>query len=162
MNTIKTTFISCMVLSSANAFNTTPITTSSSNKELTTRTQFLKQAFTATGTTAVAFIIPQSSSASSSVSSDPFTLPSYSDAVSNKTIDLKLEDINKKILDDAAAKRDDPNVDKENNLRMIELKQEEAEEERRLARMKALAQKEREERIAREKAEAKANRWNTF
>lgn len=154
-----------MVLSSTNAFNITPTSSSSSNKELTTRTQFLKNAFTAAGTaTAVAFI-PQSSSASSSsssISSDPFALPSYSDAVGNKTIDLKLEDINKKILDDAAAKRDDPNVDKENNLRMIELKQEEAEEERRLARMKALAQQEREERIAREKAEAKANRWNTF
>ena len=102
--------------------------------------------------------MPQSSSASG----DPFALPSYSDAVKNKSVDMNLDEVNKKILDDAAAKRDDRNVDKVNNERYIQLKQEEAEEEKRLERMRAYAQQEREERIAKEKAETKANRWNTF
>ncbi len=75
---------------------------------------------------------------------------------------MDLESVNKKILDDAAAKRDDRNVNRENNERYIELKREEAEEEARMIRLKEMAKREREERIAREKAETKANRWNTF
>mmetsp|Transcript_6815 Transcript_6815/g.8493 ORF Transcript_6815/g.8493 Transcript_6815/m.8493 type:complete len:189 (+) Transcript_6815:158-724(+) len=125
----------------------------------TTRLQFLQNAFTATTAAATLTFLPQSSSA---VSSDPFALPSYSDAVSNKAIEMNLESVNKKILEEAAAKRDDRNVNKENNERFIELKKEEAEEEARMIRLKELAKREREERIAKEKAETKANRWNTF
>ena len=75
---------------------------------------------------------------------------------------MNLDDVNKKIMDDAAARRDDRNVNKQNNDAYIQLKAEEAEEEKRLIRMREFAKKEREERIAQEKAETKANRWNTF
>mmetsp|Transcript_321 Transcript_321/g.336 ORF Transcript_321/g.336 Transcript_321/m.336 type:complete len:156 (-) Transcript_321:454-921(-) len=121
-----------------------------------TRLQFLQKVATAAASTLT--ILPQKSAASS----DPFALPSYSDAVSNKAIELDLGSVNKKILDDAATRRDDRNVDKANNDRFIELKNLEAEEEVRLNRMREFAKKEREERIAQEKAEAKANRWSTF
>lgn len=167
MKFAKSIIVTSFAVQSANAFSTPRnnnnnnniprSTTSQTSIVETTRIQFLQQAFTAAG---ILTFIPQPSSASSS--GDPFALPSYSDAVSNKAIDMKLEDVNKKILDDAAARRDDRNVDKENNQRFIQLKQEEAEEEKRLERMKELAKREREERIAREKEETKANRWNTF
>ncbi len=154
MLSFKSVAIGIMMLSSGtNAFST------QASPE-TTRLQFLKKAFTVATTAATgAAILPQSSSATSG---DPFSLPSYSEAVKNKSVDMNLEEVNKKIMDDAAAKRDDRKVDQENNQRFIALRQEEAEEEKRLERMRELAKKEREERIAKEKAETKANRWNTF
>ena len=65
-------------------------------------------------------------------------------------------------MDKAAAKRDDKNVNAANNAERIALKKMEAEEELRLERMREYAKQEREAAIAREKAETKANRWNTF
>jgi hypothetical protein len=125
------------------------------------RLEFLRQAFTiGTVTTGALLLDTQPSSAAST--SDPFALPSYSDAVRNKAVEMNLDDVNKKIMDDAAARRDDRNVNKQNNDAYIQLKAEEAEEEKRLIRMREFAKKEREERIAQEKAETKANRWNTF
>lgn len=161
MISIKPIAITLILMANAQAF--TPQSSSSSGAPAkseveTTRLQFLQKAFTAAGITSIAFI-PQSSSAASS---DPFALPSYSDAIKNKSVEMNLEQVNQKILDDAAAKRDDRNVNKENNDRYIQLKMEEAEEEKRLERMRELAKREREERIAAEKAETKANRWNTF
>mmetsp|Transcript_17184 Transcript_17184/g.20996 ORF Transcript_17184/g.20996 Transcript_17184/m.20996 type:complete len:156 (+) Transcript_17184:200-667(+) len=141
--------------SSVSAFSVTPKNGPTVPTE-STRLQFLQKVATAAASTLT--ILPQKSAASS----DPFALPSYSDAVSNKAIELDLGSVNKKILDDAATRRDDRNVDKANNDRFIELKNLEAEEEVRLNRMREFAKKEREERIAQEKAEAKANRWSTF
>jgi len=99
---------------------------------------------------------------SSTSAGDPFALPSYSESVKNKNIEIDLESVNKKILDDAASKRDDKNVNKENNAAAIDLRREEQEEEKRLERMREYAKRERQEAIEREKAETRANRWNTF
>ena len=169
MISIKLITIALMLMANAHAF--TPQSSSSSQQPSpavakseveTTRLQFLQKAFTAAGATSIAFIPQSSSAASSSTISDPFALPSYSDAIKNKSVEMNLEEVNKKILDDAASKRDDSMVNKEGNDRYIQLKMEEAEEEKRLERMRELARREREERIAAEKAETKANRWNTF
>jgi hypothetical protein len=159
MNLVKTILISSLTVSSTAAFSTSNNTPPSPVKAESSRLQFLQTAFTAATAATTLTFIPQSASAASS---DPFALPSYSDAIKNKSVDLNLEDVNKKIINDAAAKRDDSSVNRENNLRYIELKAEEAEEEKRMIRMKELAKREREERIAQEKAETKANRWNTF
>ena len=158
MNLIKASLISTLAVSTVTAFsaNSSQNTPPPPSTNESTRLQFLQKAFTATAAT-LAFV-PQSSSASS----DPFALPSYSEAVKNKSVDMNLEDVNKKIQDDAAAKRDDRNVNKVNNEAYIALKAEEAEEEKRMIRLKEMAKREREERIAAEKAETKANRWNTF
>lgn len=75
---------------------------------------------------------------------------------------MDLEAVNKKIMEEAARKRDDTNVDKENTQRFIDLRKEEEEEEKRLQKMRDYAKKEREEAIRREKEEIAANRWNTF
>ncbi|GFH50781.1 hypothetical protein CTEN210_07257 [Chaetoceros tenuissimus] len=93
---------------------------------------------------------------------DPFALPSYSESIKNKNIEIDLESVNKKIQDDAAARRDDKNVNAEANQRSIDIRKEEEEEEKRMARMREYAKREREEAIQREKAEIAANRWNTF
>lgn len=77
-------------------------------------------------------------------------------------IEVDLDPVNKKILDDAKAKREDKNVNKENNQAAINLRKEEQEEEERLERMREYARRERLEAIEREKAETKANRWKTF
>ena len=98
----------------------------------------------------------------SASASDPFALPSYESATKNKAIEIDLEAVNKDILDKAAARRDDKNVDAANNAERIALKKMEAEEEVRLTRMREYAKQEREAAIAKEKAETKANRWNTF
>lgn len=108
---------------------------------------------------------PSSSSSTtliSTSSTDPFQLPSYESSIKNKAIEIDLEAVNKDILDKAAARRDDKNVDAANNAERIALKKMEAEEEVRLTRMREYAKQEREDAIAKEKAETKANRWNTF
>jgi hypothetical protein len=94
--------------------------------------------------------------------SDPFAMPKYEEASQNKNLDLKLELTNKATLDKAAAKREDKNIDKENNQRFQELKKLEAEEDARLLRMKKYAEEERLQKIEKEKAEIRANKWNTF
>jgi len=94
--------------------------------------------------------------------SDPFALPSYSESIKNKNLELDLESINKATQDKAAAKRFDPSVDRENNEKFIDLRKEEKEEEARMERMRDYAKRERLEAIEKEKAETKANRWNTF
>lgn len=93
---------------------------------------------------------------------DPFALPKYEEASQNKSLDLKLELTNKATLDKAAAKREDRNIDKENNQRFQDLKKLEAEEDARLLRMKKYAEEERLQKIEKEKAEIRANKWNTF
>lgn len=93
---------------------------------------------------------------------DPFALPSYSEATKNKAIEIDLETLNKATLSKADAKRYDINVDKESKDRSTAVKKEEDEEEARLERMRQYAKQERLASIEREKAETKANRWNTF
>jgi hypothetical protein len=93
---------------------------------------------------------------------DPFAMPKYEEASQNKSLDLKLELTNKATLDKAAAKREDKNIEKENNQRFQDLKRLEAEEDARLLRMKKYAEEERLQKIEREKAEIRANKWNTF
>lgn len=83
---------------------------------------------------------------------DPFVPPSYSESIKNKNIEIDLESVNKKIQDDAAARRDDKNVNTEANQRSIDIRKEEEEEEKRMARMREYAQREREEAIQREKS----------
>lgn len=95
-------------------------------------------------------------------STDPFSLPSYDDSIKKGVIEVDLDSVNSKILEDAKAKRDDKNVNKEANARSIELRKEEEEENKRMERMREFAKRERLEAIEREKAETKANRWNTF
>lgn len=99
---------------------------------------------------------------SSGDASDPFAMPSYDGSKKNVLIEIDLDSINKKIQDDAKAKREDKNVNKENNQAAIDLRKEEQEEEKRLERMREYAKRERLEAIEKEKAETKANRWNTF
>ncbi len=94
--------------------------------------------------------------------SDPFAMPSYDGSTKNVLIEIDLDSVNKKILEDAKAKREDKNVNKENNQAAIDLRKEEQEEEKRLERMREYAKRERLEAIEKEKAETKANRWNTF
>lgn len=93
---------------------------------------------------------------------DPFAMPKYEEASQNKSLDMRLDLTNQAALEKAAAKRDDKNIDKENNQRFQELKRLEAEEDARLMRMKKYAEQERLEKIEREKAEIRANKWNTF
>ena len=95
-------------------------------------------------------------------STDPFSLPSYDDSIKKGVIEVDLDSVNSKILEDAKAKRDDKNVNREANTRSIELRKEEEEENKRMERMREFAKRERLEAIEREKAETKANRWNTF
>ena len=93
---------------------------------------------------------------------DPFAMPSYAEATKNKNIEVDLESINKEIMDKAAAARDSKEVNKENNQSYIDLRKAEKEEEARMQALRERAKQERLEAIAKEKAETKANRWNTF
>lgn len=93
---------------------------------------------------------------------DPFAMPKYEEASQNKSLDMRLDLTNQATLEKAAAKREDKNIDKENNQRFQELKRLEAEEDARLLRMKKYAEQERLDKIEREKAEIRANKWNTF
>jgi hypothetical protein len=93
---------------------------------------------------------------------DPFALPSYTDLSKNVVGSWDVDSVNKKTMDEANAARFDKSVNKESNDRDIELRRQEEEEDKRMLRMKEYARQEREESLKREKAETRANRWNTF
>ena len=93
---------------------------------------------------------------------DPFALPSYTDLSKNVVGSWDVDSVNKKTMDEAKAAREDRSVNKESNDRDIELRRQEEEEDKRMLRMKEYARQEREESLKREKAETRANRWNTF
>jgi hypothetical protein len=57
------------------------------------------------------------------------------ESIKNKNIEIDLESVNKKIQDDAAARRDDKNVNTEANQRSIDIRKEGEEEEKRMARI---------------------------
>ncbi len=163
--------LSTLVSVSAFSVNNNRIPTSSTKKQATVPDNVKRNIATAATTFLATLTI--ASSATFASTTDQFTLPSYNDATKNKITavdkvtyksawDEELEKVNQKILDQASASRDDKSVNKENNERFIQLKAEEAEEEQRMIRMRKMAEQERIERIAQEKAETKANRWNTF
>ncbi|KAL3782707.1 hypothetical protein HJC23_012226 [Cyclotella cryptica] len=102
-------------------------------------------------------------SSSSTTTLDQFTLPSYDAAKGSTLIDLNAEvqDVNKKTMATAKAKREyvDQSAEK---AEMDELRRIEEEEKKLFESMTKQSDADRKARIEAEKAESRANRWNTF
>eukprot|EP00970_Alexandrium_tamarense_P019297 scaffold13869_cov455-Alexandrium_tamarense.AAC.1 len=99
----------------------------------------------------------------SSATLEQFSLPSYDAAKENALLDLndEVQDVNKKTQASAKAKRE--YVDKSaEKTEMDELRRIEEEEAKLFSSMTKESDNARKERIAAEKAESRANRWNTF
>lgn len=94
---------------------------------------------------------------------DQFTLPSYDSAKGQNLIDFsgEVQDVNRKTQASAKAKREyvDNSAEK---TEMEELRRIEADEKKLFESMTKQSELDRKARIEAEKAENRANRWNTF
>ncbi|KAL3779611.1 hypothetical protein ACHAWO_004662 [Cyclotella atomus] len=94
---------------------------------------------------------------------DQFTLPSYDSSKGVTVIDLKdeVQDVNKKTMAAAKAKREYKD-DSLNKAEFDKLRAIEAEESKLFESMTKQSDADKKARIEMEKAETRANRWNTF